>query len=175
MNRTELEIKLNKDRATTLENFTALPEADLTRGITKSRHDAESKWSAKDHLVHLSGIEKVFNQIIKNHLEGNTRGLADKADGTRPSQEEIMAMVHGMNEAWVKEHRSKSLDEIISLGQQVRSETLALMAGLNDEQFNEAVPTAPFPNATIGSILALNGDHGLQHFEWVKKGLQGNE
>lgn len=53
MNRTEIEIKLNHDRAWLLENFSSLSDEDLKRGITRSRHDSAASWSAKDHLAHL--------------------------------------------------------------------------------------------------------------------------
>jgi hypothetical protein len=60
MNRIEIEIKLNRDRAWLLETFAAMTEEDLSRGITKSRHNPEASWSAKDHLSHLIGIEVAF-------------------------------------------------------------------------------------------------------------------
>jgi hypothetical protein len=177
MNRTEIEIKLNRDRVWLLETFAAMPEGDFSRGITKSRQNPESKWSAKDHLAHLIGIEVAFNGIIKRHLEGNPNpiAIAVKEDGTRRSQEEIMAVVHALNEAWVKEHQDKNFSELVALGQKVRAETLALMANLTDEQLNEKIPNAPWSDATIGGIIAVNGDHARQHFGWVTEGLEGKK
>jgi hypothetical protein len=177
MNRTKLEIKLNKDRAWLLETFAGLSDEDLNRRITTSRADAESRWSAKDHLSHLIGIEVAFNNIIKRHLEGNANaiGIAVKDDGTRRTQDEIMEIVHAMNEKWVREHHEKSFDEIVALGQKVRAETLAMLSGLTEEQLNEEVPGAPWSDATVGGILAVNGDHARQHFSWVKDGLDGKK
>jgi hypothetical protein len=177
MNRIEIEIKLNTDRAWVLENFAAFSEEDCNRGITQSRQSPESKWSAKDHLAHLVGIEIAFNGIIKRHLEGNDNaiGIAVNEDGTRRSQEEIMAVVHALNEKWVKEHHDKSFDEIVAIGQKVRAETLALLAGLSDEQLNQKVPGAPWSDATVGGIIAVNGDHARQHFKWVTAGLAGEK
>src|SRR5215212_8909704 len=142
MNRTEIEIKLNKDRAWVLESFAAMSEEDLQRGITPSRESPESQWSAKDHLAHLVGIEIAFNSIIKQHLEGKGKAISIglNEDGTRRSRDEIMAIVHAMNEKWVKEHHDNTFDEIVALGQKVRGETLALLASLTDEQLNEQVP-----------------------------------
>jgi len=68
MNRTEIEIKLNRDRAWLLETYAAMSPDDLVRGVTPSEHDPSSRWSAKDHLAHLSGIEKNFNAMIRRHL-----------------------------------------------------------------------------------------------------------
>ena len=177
MNRTKLEIKLNQDRVWALESFSALSADDLNRGLTTSRANAESKWSAGDHLVHLAGIEVAFNRIIRRHLEGQSDpiGIAVSPDGARRSQEEIMNLVHAMNEAWVQEHGSKSLDEIVALGQKVRAETLALLASLTDEQLAEKVPGAPWGDATVGGILAINGDHARQHYEWVRAALAGEK
>ncbi|MBI3651223.1 MAG: DinB family protein [Acidobacteria bacterium] len=177
MNRIELEIKLNQDRAWLLEQFAELSQDDLQRGITTSRVNPQARWSAKDHLAHLIGIEVAFNGIIQRHLEGNAHaiGIAINEDGSRRSQEEIMEVVHVMNEKWVNEHHEKSLVEIVALGQKVRAETLALIAGLSDDQLNEKVPGAPWGDATVGSIIAINGDHARQHFAWVTDGLEGKK
>jgi hypothetical protein len=177
MNRTEIEIKLNQDRAWLLETFAAMSEEDLNRGITTSRQNVESRWSAKDHLSHLIGIEVAFNSIIKRYVEGhpNPIGIAVNEDGTRRSQEEVMAVVHTMNEAWVNEHKGKNFNEIVALGQKIRSETLALLAILTDEQLNEKIPGAPWGDATIGGVIAVNGDHARQHFSWVTAGLAGEK
>ena len=177
MNRAEIEIKINRDRAWLLENFAAMSDADLNRGITTSRHNPEALWSPKDHLSHLIGIEVAFNRIIKRHLEGNANPIAigTRPDGTRRSQEEIMTVVHAMNEEWVTKHKNTSFDEIIALGQKVRSETLALLASLTDDQLKEKVPGAPWGDATVGGIIAINGDHAHQHNGWVSDGLAGKK
>src|SRR5947209_6391469 len=136
MNRIEIEAKLNKDRAWLLETYAAMPEAELVRPVTASEHDPASLWSAKDHLAHLSLIEQNFNRMIRRHLEGdaNPVGLLTDADGRPRPREEIMAGVHAMTEAWTRQHRDKSLSEIVAIGQQVRSETLALLASITDSQ-----------------------------------------
>jgi hypothetical protein len=102
MNRTEIEIKLNQERAWTLETWAAMQPDDLARGITTSKHDPEASWSAKDHLAHLSGIEAAFNGIIRRHIAGdpNPIGIMKNPDGSAPSREEVMTRVHAMNEAW---------------------------------------------------------------------------
>jgi hypothetical protein len=177
MNRTELEIKLNKDRAWLLETFAGLSEEELHRGITTSRANMQSRWRAKDHLSHLIGIEVAFNIIIRRHLAGggNAIAIAMKEDGTRRTQEEVMEIVHRLNEKWVTEHSEKSFDEIVALGQQVRAETLVLVASLSEEQLNEKIPGAPWSDGTIGGIIAVNGEHARRHFEWVKDGLEGKK
>lgn len=177
MNRTELEIKLNQDRTWLLETFAALPEADLTRRLTASQHDPESQWSAKDHFAHLIGIEIAFNGIFKQHLNGNPNpiGIFLSEDGTRRSREEIIAIVHARNEEWVNKHHEKSFAELVALGQQVRAETLALIAGLTDEQLHEKIPDAPWSDGTVSNIMAINGDHARRHYNQVQAALATKE
>jgi DinB superfamily len=173
MNRAEIEIKLNQERAWTLETWAALPPNDLSRGITTSRHDPEASWCAKDHLVHLAGIEAAFNGIIRRHLAGdpNPIGIMTNPDGSAASREELMTRVHALNEAWVHKHRDKSFNEVVALGQKIRGETLSLLAELTDEQLQERLPGAPWADGTIGAVIAINGDHARQHHGWVTRGL----
>ena len=173
MTRTEIEIKLNHDRAWLLETWATFTTEDLTRGITVSRHDSAFRWSALTHLTHLAGIEAVFNRIIRRFLAGDADpiGIATSADGTRLSHEAIMARVHAMNDAFVLQHQAKSFSEVVALGQQIRAETLSLLAELSDAQLEAKIPGAPWADGTIGGIIAVNGDHARQHYGWVTAGL----
>ena len=173
MNRIEIEIKLSKDRAWLLDTISQLSPEDLVRGATKSEHNPDNMWSAKDHLVHLAGIEKNFVLMIRRHLAGNPNPVALRSnpDGTERTMEEIMATVHEMTERWVVEHRTKSLSEAVALGQQARSETLALMAELSDDQLAEKLPGAPWSDGTIGGVISVSADHGRVHWQWAKEGL----
>ena len=173
MNRTEIEIKLNRDRAWLLDTFAHLSEPDLTRGATKSEHDASLMWSAKDHLAHLAGIERNFVRMIRRHLAGdpNPVALRTNADGSERSMEQIMATVHKMTEDWVVEHHDTSLSDVVALGQAARAETLALMGELTDEQLAEKLPGAPWSDGTVGGVLSVNADHGRMHWHWASEGL----
>ncbi len=175
MDRTEIEVKLNRDRAWLIENYAALSPHDLTRGVTPSEHDPSSRWSAKDHLVHLAGIEKAFNAMIRRHTEGDADpvGLTTNADGTPRQRDEIMAAVHAMNESWVVRYREKPLTDVVALGQQVRAETLALLARLSDARLAEKLPGAPWADGTVGGVLATSAVHGHMHWTWVQSGLDG--
>ena len=147
--------------------------AELTRGLTVSRHAPESLWSAQDHLAHLAGIEAAFNGIIRRHIAGDPSpiGLAKSSDGATLSHDEIMARVHAMNEAWINEHRQQSFSEIVALGQRIRAETFALLAELSDEQLHGKIPGAPWADGTVGGVIAVNGDHARQHYGWVTAGF----
>lgn len=177
MNRIEIEVKLNRDRAWLLETYAAMPSADLERGITQSEHDPAALWSAKDHFAHLAGIEKNFNRMIERQLAGdaNPVGLMTRSDGTPRPREEIMASVHAMTEAWVSMHRTKTLSEVVALGQAVRAETLALLARLSDAQLEEKLAGAPWTDGTIGGVLAVNADHGRLHYGWAKDGFAARD
>lgn len=173
VNRIELETKLSRDRAWLLEQYAEMPESRLLRGATPSEHDPSSMWTAKDHLAHLAGIEKTFNLMIRRHLSGdaNPVGLTTNPDGTPRPREAIMRQVHAATEAWVNQYREKSLSEVVALGQKVRSQTLALIAELKDEQLEEKLPGAPWADGTIGGVLGVNGDHARMHLRWVEEGL----
>ncbi len=173
MNRTEIEIVLNRDRAWLIETVAALPEADVTRAATQSAHDVASMWSAKDHLAHLVGIERTFNAMIRRHLAGdaNPVALVANPDGSRRPMEEIMASVNAMNETWIIEHRDKALSDIVALGQRIRSETLALLGELTDDQLAEKLPGAPWADGTVGGVLSTNAGHGRIHWQAVKDAL----
>ena len=172
MDRTEIEVKLNNGRVLTLEKWLALPEADLLRDATRSEHDPDTFWSAKDHLAHLAGIEHRFIDIIRRHVEGDPQAFGfSNPDGTFMAREDIMAKVHTMTEAWVREHRSKSMSEVVALGQDARAATLGLLAELTDEQLAQKVRGAPWADGTVGGILGVNADHGRMHWNWVTEGL----
>ena len=175
MNRIDVEAKLGRDRAKLIELFESLSETDLTRDATPSEHDSSSAWSAKDHLVHLAGIEKSFNRMIRRYLAGDEEPVASRTDdsGQPRSREQVMAAVHESNEDWVSRHHAMPLSEIVAVGQQVRSETLALLAELSDEQLLERLPGAPWADGTIGGVLSVNGDHGRMHWVWLREGLGG--
>lgn len=175
MNRIELEIRLHESRVWTLNQFSTLPVEDLTRPATASEHDPATFWSAKDHLAHLSGIEKTFNAMIRRHLGGDTNPVALRTgpDGESRSREQVMAVVHAMTEAWVRQHRQKPLSAVVALGQSVRAETLTLLSELTDEQLGEALPGAPWADGTIGGVLGTNAAHVRMHWDWLTAGLAG--
>ena len=174
MNRSEIEITLNTGRAWLLETYTALPAGDVTRPVTPSEHDAANMWSPKDHLVHLAGIERNFNAMIRRHLTGdaNPVGLTKNPDGSRRELPEIMKTVHAMNDDWLARHRDGPLDAAIALGQHSRAETLALLAELTDAQLQGKLPGAPWADGTIGGVLAVNAQHEKMHWTWITAAMR---
>ena len=171
MNRIEIEIKLNRDRAWLLETLSAMSDEDLYKPRTVSEHDASKTWSFADHFVHTTLIERNWNDMFRRHLAGQ-RGmtLGTRSDGSRQRPEEVMASIHEWTESWADEHRGKSLDELVCIGLEARAETLALLASLTDEQLESKIPGAPWGDGTVGGIMAANADHGRMHFKWAKEG-----
>src|SRR5262245_34178390 len=177
MNRIELEARLSRERASLLESYAALSAEDVNQGLTASRHEGSAHWSAKDHLAHLAGIEHIFNGIIRRHLAGDPEPirLPKGPDGNLLPRDQILPHVHAMNEVWVNEHRDKTFSEVVALGQKIRSQTLALIAELTDEQLQEKVTRAPWADGSIGGILSVNADHGRNHFKQVTEALASNK
>lgn len=173
MKRVAIEVTLNQGRADLLEFITALIPDDLVRPLTPSEHDASTAWSVQDHLVHLLGIERTFNAMIRRHLSGNANpvGLLNAPDGSRLPREQIMATVHARNEEWVRKHQGQDLSAIIALGQATRADTLTLLATLTDDQLAERLPGAPWSDGTIGGVLAVNTDHARSHQRMIQAAL----
>ncbi len=170
MDRIEIEIKLNRDRAWLLERLGAMSADELTAPRTFSEHDPESRWSFADHFVHTTLIERNWNAMFRRHLAGE-RGLEARvrSDGSPQSMDEIMASIHSWTEEWKAEHSGKPFAELVRIGQAVRAETLGLLAELSDEDLASKIPGAPWADGTVGGIMAANADHGRMHYGWAKE------
>jgi hypothetical protein len=170
MDRIEIEIKLNRDRAWLLERLGAMSEDELTTPRTFSEHDAESRWSFADHFVHTTLIEQNWNAMFRRHVGGD-QGLAPRlnSDGSQQTMEEIMASIHGWTEEWKGEHNGKPFAELVRIGQAVRADTIALLAELSDDDLASKIPGAPWSDGTVGGIMAANADHGRMHYGWAEE------
>jgi hypothetical protein len=176
VNRIEIEIKLNRDRAWLLETLSKMSDDELYAPRTPSEHDPSSTWSYADHFVHTTLIERNWNDMFRRHLAGKQgMTLGSNKDGSRQSREEIMAGVHRWTEEWKQEHQGKPLDELVRIGLAVRSETLALLASLSDEDLASKIPGAPWADGTVGGIMAANADHGRMHYSWAEEGTASAE
>ena len=171
MNRVEIEIKLNQDRAWLLDRLSQMSDEELYAPRTRSEHDPDKTWSYADHFVHTTLIERNWNEMFRRHLEGQP-GMAPRLrpDGERQSMEEIMAGVHAWTEEWAEENRGKPFEELVRIGLAVRSDTLKLLAELTDEQLESKIPGAPWADGTVGGIMAANAEHGRMHYKWAEDG-----
>ena len=173
MNRIEIEVKLNRDRAWLLETLSQMTDEELYQPRTRSEHDPDKTWCFADHFVHTTLIERNWNEMFRRHLAGE-KGMTmfDRADGAKPTMEEIMASVHRWTEEWADENRGKPFDELVRIGLAVRSDTLKLLAELSDEQLASKIPGAPWADGTVGGIMAANADHGRMHYQWATDGTE---
>ena len=171
MDRIEIEVKLNRDRAWLLETLAQMPEAELHAPRTPSEHDPSKTWSYADHFVHTTLIESNWNEMFRRHLAGQ-QGMEPRltSDGQPQNRDQVMAGIHEWTERWADEHRGKSLDELVRIGLAVRAETLAYLATLSDDDLRSKIPGAPWADGTVGGIMAANADHGRMHFKWAKEG-----
>ncbi len=177
MNRTEIEIALSRDRIATLEAFGALwPEA-MTSPATPSEHDPALWWTPKDHFSHLLRVERHFNSIITAFLDGATEDPRGAVGGDRgTTREEILAAVNRVNEESVEASRDMPFAELLRLSQTVRAETLALLARIEDDQFDIQMPGVPWSGGTIGAVLLhSSGDHFGRHWKWLSEGLEARD
>ncbi len=170
MNRIEIEIKLNRDRAWLLERLGEMSEEQINAPRTFSEHDPDSTWSYADHFVHTTLIERNWNEMFRRHVSGD-QGLPPRLnrDGSKQSMDEIMASIHGWTEEWKAEHAGKTFVELVRIGQEVRAETIALLHELSDDDLASKIPGAPWADGTVGGIMAANADHGRMHFAWAKE------
>ena len=171
MDRIEIEVKLNKDRARAIEELSVMKEEDLLAPRTRSEHDPAKTWSYLDHFIHTTLIERNWYEMFRRHLDGEI-GLALRlnADGSSQSRDEIMVGIHKWTEAWADEQRGKSLEELVRIGLLVRSDTLRLLSELTDDQLSSKIPGAPWADGTVGGIMAANADHARLHFKWAAEG-----
>jgi hypothetical protein len=171
MNRIEIEAKLNRDRAWLLDALSQMTQEELNAPRTPSEHDPNKTWSYADHFIHTTLIERNFNDMFRRHIAGQQgMTLGRNKDGTTQSRDEIMAGVHRWTEAWADEQRGKSLEELVRIGAETRSETLKLLCELTQEQLDSKIPGAPWADGTVGAIMAVNADHGRMHFNYAKEG-----
>ena len=92
MNRTEIEIKLSKDRAWILERLLQMSEDELYAARTRSEHDPEKFWSYADHFVHTTLIERDWNAMFRRHINGE-QGMTTEFRGEPGSPPPDMATI----------------------------------------------------------------------------------
>jgi hypothetical protein len=174
MNRIDVEIALNRDRAWVLEQWSALSPEELLEPVTVSGDDPDFWWTPKDHFCHFVSVEKNFQKMVAAFLDGAADAL-DAAVPDRPRHDlaGMMNYVDKGNDLWVKRHRDKSMGELVRMGEQARAKTFELMATIDDDQFDVQIPGAPWDGGSIGAMLLVPlGSHGRTHWHWVTDGQE---
>jgi hypothetical protein len=171
MDRVETEIALHRDRIWLLETFTTMDEERLVSPVTESAYEPGFWWTPKDHFAHLIRGERSFNRIVSAFADGHPNPLKAVAPRMGAGGESPLEYVNRGNDEFTKEHRHLPLGELIRLGEEARSETMALLARLTDEQYGMTIPGAPWSGGTVGAVLAHNsGDHARRHWGWIEEG-----
>ncbi len=173
MNRIEIEIELHRGRADALEWIASLSDDERAEPRTRSEHDPESWWSAADHFIHTTLIEKNFNEMVRRHLSGAPgmdSNLVDTSGKAMRSIDDVMAYVHRFTESWKQEQQGKPLDELVRIGVAVRADTLSLLSELTDEQLASKIPGAPWADGTVGGVLSVHASHARMHRHWSEEG-----
>ncbi|HEX5588611.1 MAG TPA: hypothetical protein VFZ17_14985, partial [Acidimicrobiia bacterium] len=150
------------------ECFGGLSPELLLAPATRSEADPDLWWTPKDHFSHLLRVELYFNKVITAFLDGSS----NPTDARGATREEAMAMVHRVNDDWMLEHRDVPYDELVRRLQDARAQTFALMARVDDDQFDVQMPNVPWSGGTISGVLTHNGgNHFERHWRWVTEGL----
>ena len=173
VNRIEIEIELHRGRADTLEWVSSLSDDELASPRTRSEHDPESWWSAADHFIHTTLIERSFNEMVRRHLSGKQgmdAAMVDESGKALRPMDDLMAYVHAYTEKWKVEQEGKPLDELVRIGLAVRADTLALLAELDDDQLASKIPGAPWADGTVGGVLSVHANHARMHRTWAEAG-----
>lgn len=173
MDRIGIEVELHRGRADALEWVASLSDEERRAPRTRSEHDPDSWWSYADHFIHTTLIERSFNEMVRRHLRGEQGmdpALVDESGEALRPVEDLMAYVHSYTEAWKKEQEGKPLDELVRIGLAVRADTLALLAGLDDEQLASKIPGAPWADGTVGGVLSIHAAHARTHWHWSEEG-----
>ena len=165
--RSAIKGKLAKERERLVARYQELADDDLVRPCTQSEAPDGAPWAAKDHLAHLSMIERSFQGMVRRALAGDSNPVGF---GTG-SRDDILARVHRGNQENVDAHRDVDVDTLLADLDEARRDTLALLDELSDEQLAEPVPGAPWADGTVGGVLITNAYHEAQHLAWVDEGL----
>ena len=174
MNRIDIEIELHRGRADSLEWVASLSEEELAAPRTRSEHDPESWWTAADHFIHTTLIEKNFNDMVRRHLRGeqgmDTAMVDESGKALRPI-DDLMAYVHAFTEGWKREQEGKPLDELVKIGLAVRADTLQLLSELSDDDLASKIPGAPWADGTVGGVLSVHAAHHRMHRHWTEEAI----
>jgi len=162
---------LAQEREKLLARYRAFTPQELEENCTKSEAPDGSPWRPKDHLAHLTLIERSFLGIARRTLKGSDDPVGFSRTGAK-NREEVLAWIHLNNQAYVDAHRNDSLETLLDDLNNARNDTLTLVKQMTDEQLTTPIPGAPWGDGTIGGVLMTNAHHETMHLAWVDEGLK---
>lgn len=161
---------LAEAHTTLLARYQTFTPEELECPCTQSETPGGEAWRPKDHLAHLTLIERAFQGMARRYLKGNADPVGFSRTGAK-NREEILAWIHHNNQAYVEAHRNDSMETLFADLAEARQDTLTMLEHLTDEQLNATLPGAPWGDGTIGGVLMTNAHHELMHLSWVEQGL----
>lgn len=165
--RTTILTTLANQRVELAARYRALDPDVATTPCTESEDPDGSPWTPLDHLGHLIRIERAFLGMSRLTLDGDDSPI--KIGGS--TFEERLAQVHRDNEAHLKTIRPLDVEKLLTELDAARSDTIAFIGQLTDEQLEEKIPGAPWGDGSIGGVLMANAGHEQMHLAWVDKAL----
>ena len=172
--RNEIIETLAREREKLLARYQTLTPQELEENCTKSEAPGGEPWRPKDHLAHLTLVERAFQGMARRTVKGSEDPVGFSRTGAK-NREEVLAWIHHNNQVYVDAHRNDSLETLLADLTNAREDTLTLVGQLTDEQLSTPIPGAPWGDGTIGGVLMTNAQHETVHLRWVDEGLKHNE
>ncbi len=163
---------LTEEREKLLARFKQFTPQELETPCTESEVPGGAQWRPKDHLAHLTLIEKAFQGMVRRTLNGSADPVGFSRTGAT-NREEVRAWIHRNNQAYVEAHHDDSMETLLADLANARKDTLTLLEQLTDEQLLLPIPGALWADGSIGGILMTNAQHENHHLAWVEEGLRG--
>jgi DinB superfamily len=165
---------LAEARAELLARYSTFTPQELEANCTESETPGGVSWRAKDHLAHLTLIERAFQGMVRRSLRGDADPVGFSRTGAK-NREDVLAWIHRNNQNYVNEHHEDDMETLLEELERARQDTLALLEQVSDEQLAIPLPGAPWADGTIGGVLITNAQHERLHLSWVEKGLQQHQ
>lgn len=162
---------LAAEREKLLARYNQFTPAELETPCTESEVPGGEPWRPKDHLAHLTLVEKSFLGMARRTVKGSADPVGFSRTGAT-SREEILAWIHRNNQQYVATHHDDSLESLLSDLATARQDTLNFLEQVSDEQLAMPIPGAPWGDGTIGGVLMTNSQHGIMHLNWIEEGLR---
>lgn len=167
--------------------FQGLSQEELERPVTASEAPKEPPWRAKDHLAHLIDNERILQAMLRRVLDGENpdailRSMyppgmeipsipGDFSALTPQEKEQLVTGVAKLNQNYVNEHYSDSLEALLADYLATREDTLTLLQEFTDEKLTALIPTVVHPQ-TIDNMFIGRAGHEANHIQWIQESLQ---
>lgn len=174
MTRDELIAKLTEQRQQLEQWFTARTPEELGRPLTESETGGE-RWRAKDHLAHAVGTERYLRGVAQRTLAGAEDPAGFFTSLGSIEREPLMRTINQANERAFAKYHDEPVESLLARMRETRQETLAYLASLSDEQFDQVSPHSPFGHGTVRDLFRQIYRHDRQHIAWLTAALAGHD